>query len=66
LKDISLEQLRQRYDPQAMAAAGVYPQIWNDEGQAAFNDYLAPRFNELRTFFLEAAAQRQCVVVFFT
>ncbi len=63
---IEVSQLRALYDPRAMAKSGVYPQIWMEEGAAAFEDYLLPRFSDLRKFIAAAAAAEQCVVVFFT
>lgn len=66
LDSINFDQLRTRYDPQAMTTAGIYPQIWIEEGVAAFDEYLLPHFDRLRKFLAAATAAKQCVVVFFT
>jgi len=65
LSSIEISELRARYDPEAMAKSRVYPQIWMAEGAAAFEDYLLPRFSELRKFIATAATAEQCVLVFF-
>ena len=59
-------QMRSRYDPHAMDNDGVYPQIWFEEGVAAFDDYLVPHFRGLQAFFVRAAQAQQPVLVFFT
>lgn len=66
LERIDADELRKRYDPQAMSTAGVYPQIWADDGPAAFDEYLWPHFERLRTFLAEATTAKQCVLVLFT
>jgi hypothetical protein len=66
LGGVDFDQLRTLYDPQAMHAAGIYPDIWIDEGPAAFDEYLLPHLRHLRDFFAEAATAEQNVVVFFT
>jgi hypothetical protein len=64
LSGVDTSQLRALYNPEAMTQ--VYPQIWITEGAAAFEDYLLPRFTELRLFMATAAKTGQCVLVFFT
>ncbi len=66
LGSIDAGDLRMRYDPRAMAQAGIYPQIWVDEGPAAFEEYLVPHFDRLRKFLSEATTAKECVLVFFT
>lgn len=63
---LDVQQLRMQYDAKAMASAEVYPQIWVEEGDAAFDDYLRPRFERLRAFFAEAVAEKQSVLMFFS
>jgi hypothetical protein len=65
LQSIDLAQMRSRYEPRAMDADDVYPQIWS-EGMAAFDDYLLPCFRALQAFFSRAADAQQQVLVFFT
>ena len=66
LQSVDPEQLRSRYDPHRMDAEQVYPQIWSEEGPAAFDEYLLRRFRALQAFFLRAAQAQQDVLVFFT
>jgi len=65
LEGIDADQLRLRYDPKAMTTESVFPDIWLDD-EGAFEDYLMPYFNDLRSFFVEARAKNQYVLVFFT
>jgi hypothetical protein len=65
LADVSLERLREEYDPRAMAKEHVYPQIWVQEGAAALEEYVLPHLERLRQFFRRAAEESQVVVVFF-
>ena len=65
LQSVDPVQMRSRYDPNAMDADDVYPQIWSEEGTAAFSDYLLPCFEALRAFFSRAAGAQQQVLVFF-
>ena len=62
LKSTSLDELRQRYDPQAMDDAGIYPDgIWLREGDEAF-EYLLEFYQELVAFFEELAANDLAVI----
>jgi hypothetical protein len=63
---VNADELRRRYDPDAMASDDVYPEIWLDEGAAAFEDYLLPQFTQLRAFLAEAARASQVVLVCFS
>ncbi len=65
LRGVQADQLRMRYDSRAMAQAHIYPQIWVEDGPAAFEEYLLPYFDRLCKFIAEAAAAKQCVLVFF-
>jgi hypothetical protein len=66
LQSIDPAQLRNQYEPRAMAADHVYPQIWIAEGIAAFDGYLLPWFLALRDFFARARQNGQQVLVFFS
>jgi len=66
LQSIDPAQMRARYDPRTMDAESVYPQIWSEEGLAAFDDYLLPNFQTLQALFSRAANAQQHVLVFFT
>ncbi|WP_459646006.1 YfbM family protein [Kineococcus sp. NUM-3379] len=62
LEPLDAEMLRARFDPGAMAAAEVYPEIW-DEGPEVFDEYLAPHHDALRRFSLAAAADGRAVLL---
>lgn len=61
LDALSVEELRARFDPDAMAAADIYPNIWGTDDE--FDNYLAPYFTELRRFYAAAAANGQAVLL---
>ncbi|WP_067502290.1 YfbM family protein [Actinoplanes sp. TFC3] len=60
-----IEALRSRFDPAAMTAAGVYPNVW-DGGMEEFDSYLWPHFEALRRFYRTAAEQGHGVLVVIT
>jgi hypothetical protein len=66
LETLRDEQLRALYDPKAMARAGVYPQVWVQQGLQALDGYLLPHLGRLRTLFREAANEGEAVLVFNT
>ena len=66
LQTVDPAQMRSRYEPTAMHHDDVYPQIWADEGLAAFDEYLLPCFRALRDFISRAHQAEQQVLVFFT
>lgn len=66
LQSLDEARVRSCYDPRAMAADRVYPQIWMKEGAAACDEYLLPALRELRDFFARAHKAGQQVLVFFT
>jgi hypothetical protein len=59
--------LLQRYDPAAMTALGLYPQIWDraDERSANF-DYLLYHFKALKEFVAKAANSGLGLAIYFT
>lgn len=57
LADTSVEALQERYDPDAMEQAEIYPPgVWEEERQEAF-DYVA-EYYEMLVGFYELAAER--------
>lgn len=62
LDPLDIETLRTRFDPAAMTAADIYPNIWH-HGSDEFDSYLAPYFAKLRQFYLTAAASDQAVLL---
>lgn len=49
------------YAPQAMQDAGIYPEVWVDEGQEAL-DYLLIYYRTLQAFYRTAAANGEAVL----
>ena len=66
LQGVTPGQLRQAYDPSAMQRDEVYPEIWEDEGQARLEKYLLPYYASLQSFFAEANRSEQGMLVYFT
>jgi Domain of unknown function (DUF1877) len=62
LDALDVETLRARFDPEAMAAADIYPNIWAN-GTEEFDGYLAPNFIELCRFYHAAAVNGQAVLL---
>jgi hypothetical protein len=64
LDAMDIETLRARFDPDAMAAAEIYPDIWTG-GAADFND-LTKHFAELHRFYRAAAENDEAVLLAIT
>ena len=64
LDAMDVETLRARFDPNAMAAAQIYPDIWAG-GAVEFNG-LAVHFAELRRFYRAAAENGEAVLLAIT
>lgn len=60
LRELEPETLRARMDSSAMEDADVYPSIWDEED--VFDTYLAPAFENLRTFYSAAAQDGESVI----
>jgi len=65
LETLEVETLRARYDPESLTAADIYPTVW-DEGDEAFDGYLAPYYTQLRDFYRTAARNDQAVLLAIT
>ena len=57
-----VEDLRARYDPVAMSAAQIYPDVWKREGNAAL-ERLLEAFFKLRDFYAQAGARGNSVIL---
>ncbi len=62
LSDISENEFCKMFNPESIAKADIYPQIWSEDG--ILNDYIVPNFNELKAFYSEAAANNLAVITF--
>lgn len=66
LQAVDPAKMRSSYNPTAMQNDDVYPEIWEEEGLTAFDEYLLPSFLALRDFIARAHQAGQMVLVFFT
>ncbi|KQS90266.1 hypothetical protein ASG21_13695 [Chryseobacterium sp. Leaf394] len=62
ISKITIEDLKQRFDPEKMSEEGIYPEIW-DEEEDAFN-YLAEEFIAVQKTFAEAASNGEAIITF--
>ncbi len=65
LEDLSDEELKDRFDPETMDAAEVYPEIWLQEAEAAW-DYVWEHYQRFRDFYKRAAAENCGVATWIT
>jgi hypothetical protein len=63
LRDVTADDLRARFDPAALLAEAIYPQVWDDED---FANYLLPYFLSLQAFYVAAAEEKQAVLLAIT
>jgi hypothetical protein len=63
LGELTADALRARFDPSALLAEAIYPQVWDDDD---FVNYLAPNFLSLQAFYLAAAQDEQAVLLVIT
>jgi hypothetical protein len=59
---ITVAELKQRYDAEKMMDLGVYPQIWEEDGEAI--DYLADYFTSVQQFYNNAARNQEAIITF--
>ncbi|MDO9455972.1 YfbM family protein [Nocardioides sp.] len=64
LEPMDRETLGRRVDLDAMGAAELYPQIWDEPD--VYEEYLGPHYDELRSFYLRAAAAEAAVLLSIT
>lgn len=62
LSKITIEDLRERFNPNKMTEEGIYPEIW-EEGNDAFN-YLAEEFKAVQKTFADAANNHQAIITY--
>ena len=64
LETVSAEALQQRYDPQEMTRANLYPKgIWNSWDRDEALDYVTAHYTALQSFIRETAQLNQGVIV---
>ncbi|MGG9963528.1 YfbM family protein [Ferruginibacter sp. SUN106] len=63
LSKITTAELKQKYDPEKMEAIEVYPSIWTEEGDGAF-EYLSEYFKTVQEVYSEAAKNGEAIITF--
>jgi Domain of unknown function (DUF1877) len=64
LRDIPTDVLLKRFDPQALSAADIYPDIWDRPAEEDDTQgYVAEYYEMLRAFILDAASEHQALLV---
>ena len=63
ITDITTADLKQKYDPRRMSELEIYPTIWEEEGDGAF-EYLSEYFINLQEAYLEAAKNGEAIITF--
>ncbi len=63
IEKITIEDLKQRYDPRKMMELQVYPTIWEDEGEEAF-DYLSEYFVTVQQVYSDATKNGEAIITF--
>lgn len=67
LEAIPRESFLQRFDPPALAAAEIYPDIWDRTAEEDdTRGYVAEYYEELRSFILDAAANSEALLIWIT
>jgi hypothetical protein len=61
LKEISIDELSQRFDSATMLEKDIYPAIWDNENAL---DYLIQHFKNLKAFYHMASMQNEAVILF--
>ena len=60
-KEITMDDLRQKYSGKQMDEVGIYPEIWNE---AESLDYLIDYFGQLKEFYRTAENENKAVITF--
>lgn len=66
LGNVSPEALRTEYDPELMDRMLVFPEHWQEEGDALLAEYVAPSLARLQKFYRAAAEEEQHVLVWYS
>ena len=64
LSGITAEHFGEKFDHSALAAAEVYPNIWQAEGVESL-EYVQPYYDDLRSFYQAAAGRNEAVLIYF-
>ena len=61
ISKITVQELKQRYDPAKMTELEVYPNIWEDEGEETF-EYLSDNFSMVQQLYSDATKNGQAII----
>ena len=61
ISQITVEELRQKYDPKRMTELEVYPTIWEDEDEESF-EYLSDNFLEVQQLYSDATKNGEAII----
>ncbi|MEN2403109.1 YfbM family protein [Flavobacterium sp. MC2016-06] len=62
ISEISIEDLKEKYDPKKMAEIEVYPAIWSDETESF--EYLSHYFIKIQKIYSDAVKNGEAIVTF--
>ena len=64
LQEVSEDKFRERYDPEVLDAAGVYPYVWHrDKGYGQEFEYLLYHYKQLRNLYQKATESEEYVLM---
>lgn len=63
LSELPVENLAKKFNSKKMVQAGVYPDIWEEEGDEALS-YLLSRYSDIKEFYMHAAKENQAIISF--
>ncbi len=63
LQSIPPDQFKERFNPNGLTAAEIYPEIWAEEPEESL-DYVLSFYEDLRNFYLGAADRGQAVLIY--
>lgn len=63
LSTIDAEEFSTRFDPKALGAAEIYPEIWGRDDSEGL-EFVLNYYNELRTFYLAAAERGDAALLY--
>ncbi len=62
ISQITVADLKQRFDPERMIELGIYPEIWDDSPETF--EYLKEYFNIVQQVYREASSKNEAIVSF--
>jgi len=63
LQSLSRDELAKRYSPKTMDQIGIYPQIWERDGNDGL-EYLLAYYDEVVKYYQDASAKKQAMLLY--